>query len=202
MYFYLSSLPRHQHTALAAHQTLRALSTLVVCNQRNKRMKRYSQDGCVMQYVKPTKSSITAMQITIPRWQVPLQASYSTNDTCPWLMLGIVEPIATTRRWACNRSVQVATRHNNHSLPEDQDTINHYLGEQYQIAIELFKRDVEVDDLILLCTDGLWHMLSDEQIQKILALGGDTQMLAHTLVEAANTAGGTGNISAIVVRVQ
>jgi serine/threonine protein phosphatase PrpC len=45
-------------------------------------------------------------------------------------------------------------------------------------------------------------MLDDEHIQKILALGGDTQLLAYTLVEAANTAGGTGNISAIVVRVQ
>ncbi len=81
-------------------------------------------------------------------------------------------------------------------------TINHLLGQQYQIAIELSKREVEVDDLILLCTNGLWHMLDDEHIQKILALGGDTQMLAYTLVEAANTAGGRGNISTIVVRVQ
>jgi serine/threonine protein phosphatase PrpC len=83
-----------------------------------------------------------------------------------------------------------------------EDTINHYLGQQYQVAIELFKRDVEVDDLILLCTDGLWHILDDEHIQKILASGGDIQRLAHTLVEAANSAGGTDNISAIVVRVQ
>lgn len=84
----------------------------------------------------------------------------------------------------------------------NQASSNHYLGQQYQVAIELFNRNVEIDDLVLLCTDGLWHMLDNEQIQKILALGGDTQMLAHTLVEAANTTGGTGNISAIVVRVQ
>jgi serine/threonine protein kinase len=84
----------------------------------------------------------------------------------------------------------------------DDDTIKHSLGQQYQIAIELFKRDVEVDDLILLCTNSLWRMLDNEHLQKILALGGDTQRLAHTLVEAANTAGGTGNISAIVVRIQ
>jgi serine/threonine protein kinase len=85
---------------------------------------------------------------------------------------------------------------------QDQATINHYLGEQYQVAIELFKHDVEVDDLILLCTSGIWRILNNEQIQNILALGGDTQRLAYTLVEAANTAGGIGNISAIVVRVQ
>ena len=85
---------------------------------------------------------------------------------------------------------------------QDLDTTNHFLGQQYRVAIELFKRDVEIDDLILLCTNGLWHMLDNEHIQKILALGGDTQRLARTLVEAANAAGSTGNISAIVVRVQ
>jgi serine/threonine protein phosphatase PrpC len=62
--------------------------------------------------------------------------------------------------------------------------------------------EVEMDDLILLCSDDLWHALDDEQIQKLLELGGDTQVLAHTLVEAANTTDGKGNKSAIVVRVQ
>jgi serine/threonine protein phosphatase PrpC len=85
---------------------------------------------------------------------------------------------------------------------QDQAIVDHYLGELYQVAVELFKRNVEVDDLILLCTNGIWHTLNDEQIKNILALGGDTQALAYTLVEAANTAGATGNLSAIVVRVQ
>jgi serine/threonine protein kinase/serine/threonine protein phosphatase PrpC len=79
---------------------------------------------------------------------------------------------------------------------------NDFLGQQYQVSIDLFKRNVEIDDLILLCTQALWQTLNNEQIQKILASGGDTQQLAHTLAEAANTVGGTGNISAIVVRIQ
>jgi len=78
----------------------------------------------------------------------------------------------------------------------------HSLGQQYRMAVEPTQREVEMDDLVLLCSDGLWHTLNDEQIQKLLALGGDTQVLAHTLVEATNTAGGMGNMSAIVVRVQ
>ena len=117
--------------------------------------------------------------------------------------------VGDSRVYHYNKSLglqQLSTDGNNPHLPgtprEDQNTTHHYLGEQYQVAIELFKRDVEVDDLILLCTNGLWRMLNNEQMQTFLALGGDTQMLAYTLVEAANTAGGTGNISAIVVRVQ
>ncbi len=76
-----------------------------------------------------------------------------------------------------------------------------YLGQSYQLTVDLFQCDVEVGDLILLCTDGLWHMLRDERIQGLLAQGGDTQMLAQMLVEAANDAGGEGNSSAIVARV-
>ena len=97
-------------------------------------------------------------------------------------------------------SATPAKEHISHLLT-DEGSINHYLGQHYHVAIELFKRDVEVDDLILLCTDGLWRTLDNEHIHKILALGGDIQRLAHTLVEAANSAGGTGNISAIVVRI-
>ncbi|GCF08600.1 hypothetical protein KDI_21640 [Dictyobacter arantiisoli] len=77
-----------------------------------------------------------------------------------------------------------------------------YLGQNYTVIIDLFEYKVAANDLILLCTDGLWHMLSDEQIKKILAQEEDTQKLALLLVEAANSAGGTGNVSAIVIRVQ
>ncbi|HEY5006150.1 MAG TPA: protein kinase [Ktedonobacteraceae bacterium] len=77
-----------------------------------------------------------------------------------------------------------------------------YLGQGYHVTIDLFQQEVEAGDLVLLCTDGLWHMVRDERIQEVFALGGDTQKLAGVLVEAANDAGGEGNVSAIVVRVQ
>lgn len=77
-----------------------------------------------------------------------------------------------------------------------------YLGQNYHVVIDLFQSKVEVEDTILLCTDGLWHMLRNERIQEILAQGGDPQKLAHTLIREANAAGGEGNISAIVIRIK
>ena len=77
-----------------------------------------------------------------------------------------------------------------------------YLGQTYNVKVDIFQSNVEPNDLILLCTDGLWHMVQDERIRELLAQGGDTQKLAHTLVDAANDAGGEGNVSAIVIRVQ
>jgi len=77
-----------------------------------------------------------------------------------------------------------------------------YLGQDNRIQVDYFHRPVEVNDLVLLCTDGLWYMVRDERIKEILAQGGDPQKLARTLVDEANLAGGEGNVSAIVVGIQ
>jgi serine/threonine protein phosphatase PrpC len=80
----------------------------------------------------------------------------------------------------------------------------HYrsLGQTYQVRVDVFEHEVEPNDLILLCTDGLWHMVHDEGLAELLSQGGDPQQLARTLVDAANDAGGEGNASAIVACVQ
>lgn len=77
-----------------------------------------------------------------------------------------------------------------------------YLGQQYHVTIDLFSQDVEAGDLMLLCTDGLWRMLRDEQIAKLLTQSEDPQLLARMLIDAANEAGGESNASVIVVAVQ
>ncbi len=79
---------------------------------------------------------------------------------------------------------------------------NATLGQSSQPLLDFFQGVLETEDLILLCTDGLWKMLADERLGELLARGatGDLQKLARTLVDAANLAGGEGNISAIVAR--
>ena len=77
-----------------------------------------------------------------------------------------------------------------------------YLGQQYAISIDIFQYDLEPNDLLLLCTNGLWHLLSDLQIEAILNQEEDPQKLAFMLVEAANSVGGERDISAIVIRIQ
>jgi serine/threonine protein kinase len=77
-----------------------------------------------------------------------------------------------------------------------------YLGQNYIIPIDFFQCATEPNDLILLCTNGLWHMLSDQQIKALIEQEEDPQKLAFMLVEAANSAGGKGNTSVIAIRVQ
>ena len=94
-------------------------------------------------------------------------------------------------------------------LSETNDGTKHeqgirYLGQYGLVAVDLYSSEVTINDCILLCSDGLWRMVSDERIEELLAQGqgSDPQKLARTLVDTANKAGGEGNVSAIVVRVQ
>ena len=78
-----------------------------------------------------------------------------------------------------------------------------YLGQSTSIQIATLQHPIAVNDLLLLCTDGLWQMVPDTMLEQLLAqnVDDDPQKIARLLVDAANKAGGEGNISAIVVRI-
>jgi serine/threonine protein kinase len=77
-----------------------------------------------------------------------------------------------------------------------------YLGRDYQVPVDTFCCEIEPDDLILLCTDGLWHMVRDEHLAELLTEEGTPQDIVYRLVDAANGAGGEGNVSVILAKVQ
>ncbi|MDQ4011901.1 MAG: protein phosphatase 2C domain-containing protein [Actinomycetota bacterium] len=58
---------------------------------------------------------------------------------------------------------------------------------------------MQPDDRLLLCSDGLTGMLDDARIQAILNRCPDPEHACRVLIEAANDAGGTDNITVLVV---
>jgi protein phosphatase len=56
-----------------------------------------------------------------------------------------------------------------------------------------------VDDLFLLCSDGLSDMLTDREMAKaIAAVDADPEVAAETLVKAANARGGEDNVTVVL----
>jgi len=51
----------------------------------------------------------------------------------------------------------------------------------------------------LLCSDGLWGTVSDQEIADILAMASSPQNALERLIAAANQNGGSDNITAILV---
>ena len=60
---------------------------------------------------------------------------------------------------------------------------------------------LEPEDVLLLCSDGVCGPLSDAELAQIVETAADATQGARTLVDHAIAAGGTDNLSAIVVRV-
>jgi protein phosphatase len=57
-------------------------------------------------------------------------------------------------------------------------------------------------DRLLLCSDGLTKMISDERLGRILGGDGEPEDLCQKFVDAANASGGLDNITAVVVFVE
>jgi PPM family protein phosphatase len=87
-------------------------------------------------------------------------------------------------------------------LSNNRNFVTRAIGVNPHEDAEIHTHDVEVGDLYLICSDGLFGMLPDEEIHMTLvALKSNLDLAAQQLVQAANDAGGTDNVSVILVRV-
>ncbi len=75
------------------------------------------------------------------------------------------------------------------------------VGIKEELTIDLLKGKALPEDQFLLCTDGLTDMLSDDQIQDILAADVQINRKADELIEAAKAAGGYDNITVALIAI-
>jgi serine/threonine protein phosphatase PrpC len=80
--------------------------------------------------------------------------------------------------------------------------ITRALGMGPDVVVDLLTTDTCAADLYLLCSDGLNGMLSDEQILETLLTPKDLSSRCRELIEDANDAGGSDNITVVLVEVE
>lgn len=84
----------------------------------------------------------------------------------------------------------------------ERNQIYRNLGDKAVVDVDIFAIELEPNDLLLLCCDGLWEMARDTGIEQILAEENDLSIACQRLVEQANEAGGHDNISVILARIE
>ena len=76
------------------------------------------------------------------------------------------------------------------------------LGSNPALSLDLIKGTVQLNDMFLLCSDGLSDMVADAEIQFTLASAQTVEYKVQSLVNAANSAGGKDNITVILCLVK
>jgi serine/threonine protein phosphatase PrpC len=86
---------------------------------------------------------------------------------------------------------------------EHQNILLRALGRDPDVLVELGEITIATGDRLLLCTDGLTRMVTDEELAEVMArFRGDPQGACDYLVTAANNNGGPDNVTVVVVEVQ
>jgi protein phosphatase len=74
------------------------------------------------------------------------------------------------------------------------------LGQGDSLEVDIFTVPFPVNGTLLLCSDGLWGVVAEQDILHSLTEAPNLQRACQNMVSAANTAGGPDNISVVLVQ--
>lgn len=76
------------------------------------------------------------------------------------------------------------------------------VGMPETIAVDIFENQWQIDDYILLCSDGLTNMVSEKEIAAIVDGEDSLEAKVDALIAAANQAGGSDNITVLIIQLK
>ena len=72
------------------------------------------------------------------------------------------------------------------------------IGQSSDLEVDTYVRTIPHGGRLLLCSDGLWDLVSEAEITGIVATASSLQAACESLIAAANRAGGRDNITVIL----
>lgn len=83
---------------------------------------------------------------------------------------------------------------------ERKNIITRAVGARRGVSADFFEVSLEAGDTVLMCSDGLSNMVSDEDIARIVNGRDDLKGVCEDLIDEANSNGGKDNIGVVVFR--
>jgi len=85
------------------------------------------------------------------------------------------------------------------ALHPQKNVLYRAVGQKGVLEVDTYVRTIPQGGRLLLCSDGLWSMVSEAEMIRIVTTSPSLQAACDGLVTAANEAGGRDNITAILV---
>ncbi len=82
----------------------------------------------------------------------------------------------------------------------NKNIITRAVGTNFSVKCDIFDFTLKEGDGIILCSDGLSNMVDDEELLRIYLGSADTDACVGELIDEANRAGGTDNITVIAAK--
>jgi protein phosphatase len=73
------------------------------------------------------------------------------------------------------------------------------IGQTNSLEVETYLQSFPPNSYLLICSDGLWGLIPDEEIKEVLASASSPHDGVERLVDLANQKGGDDNITASLV---
>ena len=126
-----------------------------------------------------------------------------------------VANVGDCRLYVINQKIRQITR--DHSLVgelvrigelDEKEARNHpkknyitrAVGAMEEVEVDFFEVEITPDDYVLLCTDGLTNMVTDQDICKIILDNKIIEKQVETLIHTANRNGGRDNITVMIMK--
>ncbi|MDO4516924.1 MAG: Stp1/IreP family PP2C-type Ser/Thr phosphatase [Bacillota bacterium] len=81
-----------------------------------------------------------------------------------------------------------------------KNLITRALGTARQVQVDLFQRQVEEGDAVLLCSDGLVNVVTDEEIRKEILAGGTPEEICRRLLARTLEEGAPDNVTIVLLQ--
>ncbi len=82
-----------------------------------------------------------------------------------------------------------------------RNVIYRTIGDKPQVDVDVNVVTLEPGNKVLLCSDGLWEMVEDDYMLKLVQESVSPQAACEKLIAAANAAGGDDNITVVLVEI-
>jgi serine/threonine protein phosphatase PrpC len=75
------------------------------------------------------------------------------------------------------------------------------VGQGSELKVDTYFQPLKDDSHLILCSDGLWNAVSEEEIVYVIRSSPSPQEACNMLIGLANECGGEDNITVVVARI-
>jgi len=85
---------------------------------------------------------------------------------------------------------------------ERRSVLEKCLGMQLFVQPDITQHTLAEDDYLILCTDGVWAYVEDDEFPQVVLSTGDPEQISHSLIDLAMNRDSDDNLSAVTIHIQ